>query len=72
MSIELCEGSVDESPTVSAASAIYGVTMEERGVSKTVSMHFNNEHAIAEKPSANIAEAVTGARAAAAATLPTG
>ncbi len=29
--------------TVSAASAIYGVTMEERGVSKTVSMRFNQE-----------------------------
>ena len=48
--------------TVSAANAIYGVTMEERGVSKTVSMHFNNEHSVAEKSSANIAEAVTGAR----------
>jgi hypothetical protein len=28
--------------TVSAAQAIYGVTMEERGVSKTVSMRFNH------------------------------
>ena len=56
--------------TVSAASAIYGVTMEERGVSKTVSMHFNNEHSIAEKPTANIAEAVSGARAGATAGLP--
>ena len=58
--------------TVSAASAIYGVTMEERGVSKTVSMHFNNEHAKAEKPTANMAEAVTGARAGATAGLPFG
>jgi len=56
--------------TVSAASAIYGVTMEERGVSKTVSMHFNNEHSIAEKPSTNLAEAVSGARAGATAGLP--
>ena len=29
--------------TVSAARAIYGVTMEERGVSKTVSMRFNHD-----------------------------
>jgi chromosome segregation protein len=29
--------------TVAAANAIYGVTMEERGVSKTVSMRFNHE-----------------------------
>ena len=58
--------------TVSAASAIYGVTMEERGVSKTVSMHFNNEHAKAEKPTANMAEAVSGARAGATAGLPFG
>ena len=52
------------------AQLIYGVTMEERGVSKTVSMHFNNEHSIAEKPTANIAEAVSGARAGATAGLP--
>jgi len=51
--------------TVSAASAIYGVTMEERGVSKTVSMRFNHERGDIE--SQNIAEAVSGARAAAAA-----
>lgn len=47
--------------TVSAASAIYGVTMEERGVSKTVSMRFNHEHG--EIETQNIAEAVSGARA---------
>ncbi|MFZ1056531.1 MAG: chromosome segregation protein SMC, partial [Opitutaceae bacterium] len=34
--------------TVAAATAIYGVTMEERGVSKTVSMRFNQEHGEAE------------------------
>jgi chromosome segregation protein len=49
--------------TVSAASAIYGVTMEERGVSKTVSMRFNHEHG--EIETQNIADAVTGARRAA-------
>jgi chromosome segregation protein len=48
--------------TVSAANAIYGVTMEERGVSKTVSMRFNHEHGDME--SQNIAEAVSGARTA--------
>lgn len=49
--------------TVSAAQAIYGVTMEERGVSKTVSMRFN--HLVGE-PEANpvtIADAVRGSRA---------
>ncbi len=49
--------------TVSAASAIYGVTMEERGVSKTVSMRFNHERGEAEAASRNLAESVTGARA---------
>jgi len=34
--------------TVAAANAIYGVTMEERGVSKTVSMRFNHERGDAE------------------------
>jgi chromosome segregation protein len=48
--------------TVSAASAIYGVTMEERGVSKTVSMRFNHEHG--EIETQNIAEAVKGAKTA--------
>jgi chromosome segregation protein len=48
--------------TVSASNAIYGVTMEERGVSKTVSMHFNNDRIVPEKTAENIAEAVTGAR----------
>ena len=52
--------------TVSAASAIYGVTMEERGVSKTVSMRFNQDRGEPELAAAapsNIADAVRGARA---------
>jgi chromosome segregation protein len=44
--------------TVSAASAIYGVTMEERGVSKTVSMKFNAERGEAEAHIQTIAQAV--------------
>ncbi len=48
--------------TVSAANAIYGVTMEERGVSKTVSMRFNQDRGEAEVQPQNIAEAVVGAR----------
>ena len=48
--------------TVSAAQAIYGVTMEERGVSKTVSMKFNAERGEAEAQSATIADSVRGAR----------
>jgi len=44
--------------TVSAASAIYGVTMEERGVSKTVSMRFNAERGEAEAHSPTIAQSV--------------
>ncbi|MDD2762568.1 MAG: chromosome segregation protein SMC [Opitutaceae bacterium] len=34
--------------TIAAANGIYGVTMEERGVSKTVSMRFNHERGEAE------------------------
>ncbi len=49
--------------TVSAAQAIYGVTMEERGVSKTVSMRFNHEKGDTEAHPENIAEAVRGAQA---------
>ncbi len=49
--------------TVSAAQAIYGVTMEERGVSKTVSMRFNHDRGEAEAHTQNIAEAVTRAKA---------
>jgi len=48
--------------TVSAAQAIYGVTMEERGVSKTVSMRFNSQLGEAEAHPRNIAESVRGAQ----------
>jgi chromosome segregation protein len=51
--------------TVSAAQAIYGVTMEERGVSKTVSMRFNQDRGEPEAQPRNIAESVVGARMAA-------
>jgi len=51
--------------TVSAAQAIYGVTMEERGVSKIVSMRFSHhQHSDSDSVQpANIAEAVVAARA---------
>ena len=48
--------------TVAATDAIYGVTMEERGVSKTVSMRFNHERGEAETHAPNLAEAVTSAK----------
>jgi chromosome segregation protein len=48
--------------TVAAASAIYGVTMEERGVSKTVSMRFNHERGEAEATTETIADAVRDAK----------
>ena len=48
--------------TVAAANAIYGVTMEERGVSKTVSMRFNHEHGEPEaRHPATVAVSVRGA-----------
>ncbi len=48
--------------TVAAANAIYGVTMEERGVSKTVSMRFNHERGEAEaRQPATVDEAVRNA-----------
>jgi len=37
--------------------------MEERGISKTVSMRFNHERGEAEIQTANIADAVRGAKA---------
>jgi chromosome segregation protein len=48
--------------TVSAAQAIYGVTMEERGVSKTVSMRFNQVQGEPEKHPENLAESVRGSK----------
>ncbi|MFA5262457.1 MAG: chromosome segregation protein SMC [Opitutaceae bacterium] len=52
--------------TVAAAHSIYGVTMEERGISKTVSMRFNHERGEAEIQPQNIADAVRGTTAPAA------
>ena len=49
---------------MAAASAIYGVTMEERGVSKTVSMRFNQARGDLEAQPENIADAVRGAKSA--------
>ncbi|PAW68813.1 MAG: chromosome segregation protein SMC [Opitutia bacterium Tous-C1TDCM] len=56
--------------TVSAAKAIYGVTMEERGVSKTVSMRFNQERGEPEAQTMNLAESVRGTQLAPAKTAP--
>ena len=50
--------------TVAAASVIYGVTMEERGVSKTVSMRFNHERGQAEVHPPNIVESVAAVQTA--------
>lgn len=59
--------------TVAAANAIYGVTMEERGVSKTVSMRFNHERGEAEaRQPATVADAVRAALPGAAAPAATG
>ena len=44
--------------TVAAADALYGVTMQERGVSKTVSMRFNTERGEAEVLPTTIADSV--------------
>ncbi len=48
--------------TIGAANGIYGVTMEERGVSKLVSMRFNRERGEAEAVPVSIAEAVQSAK----------
>ncbi len=56
--------------TVAAATAIYGVTMEERGVSKTVSMRFNHERGEAEAQPRTLAEAVAAAPSSAPAAVP--
>ncbi len=59
--------------TVAAANAIYGVTMEERGVSKTVSMRFNHEHGEPEAHQpAPLSEAVANAAPAVPAPAATG
>ena len=59
--------------TVAAASAIYGVTMEERGVSKTVSMRFNHERGEPEaRQPATVADAVRAAIPAAPDPVPSG
>ncbi len=47
--------------TVAAADALYGVTMQERGVSKTVSMRFNKERGEAEVVPTTIADSVRSA-----------
>jgi chromosome segregation protein len=48
--------------TIAAANGIYGVTMEERGVSKTVSMRFNHERGEAEMVPPTVADAVRASR----------
>jgi chromosome segregation protein len=59
--------------TVAAATAIYGVTMEERGVSKTVSMRFNHEHGEPEaRQPIPLSEAVASAIPLSQAPVPTG
>ena len=52
--------------TIAATNAVYGITMEERGVSKPVSMRFTHERGEAEAVAETIAEAVLQARPAAA------
>jgi chromosome segregation protein len=48
--------------TIAATNAVYGVTMEERGVSKIVSMRFNHERGETEAVVENVADAVRQAR----------
>ncbi|HEY4300400.1 MAG TPA: chromosome segregation protein SMC [Candidatus Didemnitutus sp.] len=48
--------------TIAAADAIYGVTMQERGISKMLSMKFNQERGEAEALPATIADAVRNAK----------
>ena len=48
--------------TIAAANTIYGVTMEERGVSKVVSMKFNQERGETEAVPVTVADAVREAK----------
>ncbi len=48
--------------TIAAADALYGVTMQERGVSRTLSMRFDKERGEAEVLPVTIADAVRNAR----------
>jgi chromosome segregation protein len=48
--------------TIAATNAVYGVTMEERGVSKIVSMRFDHERGVAEPVVETVADAVRQAR----------
>ena len=48
--------------TIAAADAIYGVTMQERGVSKTLSMRFNQERGEAEALPTTVADSVRNAK----------
>jgi chromosome segregation protein len=48
--------------TIAAADAMYGVTMQERGVSKMLSMRFNQERGEAEAIPATIADSVRNAK----------
>jgi chromosome segregation protein len=47
--------------TIAAADAIYGVTMQERGVSRTLSMKFDQSRGDAEVLPVTIADAVRSA-----------
>ena len=47
--------------TIAAADAIYGVTMQERGVSKTLSMRFDQKRGEAEAVPPTVADAVRNA-----------
>ncbi len=48
--------------TIAAADALYGVTMQERGVSRTLSMRFDKERGEAEVLPTTIADAVRNAK----------
>ncbi|HET7537975.1 MAG TPA: chromosome segregation protein SMC, partial [Candidatus Didemnitutus sp.] len=48
--------------TIAAADALYGVTMQERGVSRTLSMRFDKERGEAEALPTTVADAVRNAK----------